>query len=405
MLLRSRKVKAYRHRLLERLGYITALNSNEKSLWLHAVSVGEVIAAIPLIKALLNSYPHYTLVVTTTTPSGSELVKKTFGNRLHHVYFPYDLPGTVKRFLKRTHPQLIIIMETELWPNVLHYSHQKGIPILLANARLSERSVHSYRYIAKITQKMLSQITCVAAQSDIDAQRFQQLGLTPDQLIVAGNTKFDLHISKSLIKEGKILRKNWGNRPTLIASSTHDGEEIIILEAFRQLRHHFQDALLILVPRHPTRCDKIARLCKSLGFSIAKRSLDKIPYSHTAIFLGDTIGELRLFYAASDIAFVGGSLVPVGGHNLIEPAAIRLPIISGPNLQNFVAVSNLLKNANALIIVSDSKSLFTKVAWLFNNPQVRKNLGERAYQVSTANTGALNHYIKWVDNQLRIIST
>lgn len=400
MLWQSRKLKGYRYRLLERFGYIAALNANKQSFWLHAVSVGEVITAIPLIKALLEGYPQYTLVVTTTTPTGSEQVYNTFGNRIHHVYFLYDLPGPVNRFLNRIHPQLAIIMETELWPNILYYSHQKRIPILLANARLSERSMHNYQRIAQITRKMLSQITCVAAQSNLDGKRFLQLGLDANRLLITGNIKFDLHLPESLIDAGKSLRRNWGLRPTLIAASTHEGEEIIILEAFHQLRHQFQDALLILVPRHPNRFDKVARLCEAAGFSIAKRSLHKTPYSYTDILLGDSMGELRLLYAASDVAFVGGSLVSIGGHNLIEPAAVRLPIISGPNLQNFIIISDLLKTANALIIVSDSKNLFTEVAQLFNNPQERKNIGERAYQVSTANRGALNRHLQWINSEL-----
>ncbi|MFW0039809.1 MAG: lipid IV(A) 3-deoxy-D-manno-octulosonic acid transferase [Coxiella endosymbiont of Dermacentor silvarum] len=400
MLWRSRKVKGYHHRLLERFGYIDALDPNKKSLWLHAISVGEVISAIPLIKALLQGYPQYTLVVTTTTPTGSEQIHKNFGDRIHHVYFPYDLPGPINRFLKRVHPQLAIIMETELWPNTLYYLNRKSIPILLANARLSKHSMCNYQYVIQITRKMLSQITCVAAQSNLDGKRFLQLNLASDRLLVTGNIKFDLHLPASLIEEGKNLRKNWGFQPTLIAASTHEGEEIIVLEAFRQLRHQFQDALLILVPRHPDRSDKVARLCKSTGFSIAKRSVHKVPRPQDNILLGDIMGELRLLYAASDIAFVGGSLVPVGGHNLIEPAAIHLPIISGPNLQNFVTISNLLKTARALIIVSDSNSLFMNVTWLLNNPQERKNLGERAYQVSMANTGALNKHMQWINTQL-----
>lgn len=400
MLWRSHKVKGYRHRLLERFGYIDTLNLNEKSLWLHAVSVGEVIAAVPLIKALLEDYSQYTLVVTTTTPTGSEQIHKHFGDRIRHVYFPYDLPGPINRFLKRIHPQLVIIMETELWPNVLYYLHRKRIPILLANARLSEGSMRNYQRIAYITRKMLSQITCVAAQSDLDGKRFVQLGLSSNRLLVTGNIKFDLQLPNSLIEEGKNLRKHWGLRPTLIAASTHEGEEAIILEAFRQLRHQFQDALLILIPRHPDRFNKVARLCESNGFSIVKRSLHRIPHSKADILLGDTMGELRLLYAASDVAFVGGSLVPIGGHNLIEPTVLRLPIVSGPNLQNFLTISDLLKTANALIIVSDSKSLFTNVARLFNNLRERKNLGERGYQVSIANTGSLDRHIEWINAQL-----
>lgn len=397
LLWRSGRLEGYRQRLLERFGYIDSIDADVRSIWIHAVSIGEVVAAIPLIKALQKHYPHHTLIITTTTPTGSSQVQKNFDTkRVRHVYLPYDLPAPIKRFLTRVHPQFAIIMETELWPNLLHYTNQQNIPVLLANARLSEHSMQNYQRIDGMTKKMLSEITCVAAQSDADGNRFIRLGLLPKQLVITGNIKFDLHIPTSLIQQGKSLRKNWGTRPTLIAASTHEGEEIILLEAFRQLRTHVPQAFLILVPRHPDRFAKVAQLCEIIGFSTVKRSLQQIPTKKTDILLGDTMGELCLLYAASDVAFVGGSLVPVGGHNLIEPAALHLPLISGHYLHNFLAVSELLKKANALIIVNDSQSLSNATSRLFKNPREKKAIAERVYQVSTANTGAVIKHINLI---------
>ena len=398
LLWRSGRLEGYRQRLFERFGYIDFIDPNAHSIWIHAVSVGEVIAAIPLIKALQTHYPHHMLMITTTTPTGSLQVQKNFDTKqVRHVYLPYDLPAPIKRFLTRIHPQFAIIMETELWPNLLHYTHQWNIPVLLANARLSKRSMQHYRRINGTTKKMLSKITCVAAQSDTDGKRFVRLGLLPERLAITGNLKFDLHIPTSLIQQGKSLRETWGIRPTLIAASTHEGEETILLEAFRRVRTHFPQAFLILVPRHPDRFTKVARLCETTGFSTVKRSLQQIPTKKTDILLGDTTGELCLLYAASDVAFVGGSLIPVGGHNLIEPAALHLPLISGHYLHNFVTVSELLKKANALIIVNDSQSLSDATLQLFDNPREKNALAERAYQVSATNTGAVVKHMNLIE--------
>ena len=397
LLWRSGRRRGYRQRLFERFGYIDFIDQDTHPILVHAVSVGEVIAATPLIKALQQHYPYHTLMVTTTTLTGSLQVQKNFDvARVHHAYLPYDLPTSIKRFLTRVHPQFAIIMETELWPNLLYYTHQQNIPVLLANARLSERSMQNYRRIGGMIKKMLSKITCVAAQSNADGKRFIRLGLLPERLAVTGNLKFDLHIPTSTIQEGKSLRETWGTRPTLIAASTHEGEETILLEAFCRLRAHFPEAFLILVPRHPDRFAKVARLCETTGFSMVKRSLKQIPTPKTDILLGDTMGELCLLYAASDVAFVGGSLVPVGGHNLIEPAALHLPLISGHYLHNFVAISELLKKANALIIVNDSQSLSNATLQLFQNPKEKNALAERVYQVSAANTGAVVKHIELI---------
>ncbi len=400
MLWRSRRIKGYRARLGERFGNIPVLPKNKPCIWIHAVSVGEVMAAAPLVTALRARFPKYSLVVTTTTPTGSEQVLRQFKNTVKHLYVPYDLIGAVRRFLNRTHPALAVIIETELWPNLLYYSHKRGIPILLANARLSERSCRGYRWINRLTKEMMSKITLVAAQSKKDGERFISLGLNPARLLVTGNVKFDLRLPETLMHEGKLLRETWGARPTLIAASTHDGEENIVLNAFREIRVHYPDVFLILVPRHPDRFEKVAKLCENAGFSVVKRSLRQPPNSTIDILLGDTMGELHLLYTASDIAFVGGSLVPVGGHNLIEPAAVRLPIISGHYLHNFAPISELLKAANAVIIVDNQENLQRAIIELLGDEQKRKSLGERAYQVSTANTGAVEKHMAWISNQL-----
>jgi len=395
LLWRSRQLRGYRQRWPERFGHFTAITG--KCIWIHAVSVGETLAAIPLIKALLKRYPDHTLVVTTTTPTGSEQVLKNFKGQVYHVYSPMDLPHVINRFLNRCHPELSIIMETELWPNLLHYTHQRGIPILLANARLSERSARGYARIAKLTQEMLNNISLVAAQSTADGERFVKLGLPHNKLQVTGNIKFDLQLPEYLLDEGKKLRTLWGNRPTLIAASTHEGEEILVLNAFKSIRHKYPHALLVLVPRHPDRFEKVAKLCESQTFNIAQRSLKQSPNENTDILLGDTMGELLLFYAASDIAFVGGSLVSVGGHNLIEPAAIGLPILTGPHLHNFIAISQLLKASNALMVVDNEKMLADTAIKLLDDVPFSKAMAERALNVSKANTGALNQHLQWIE--------
>lgn len=397
---RSRRLVGYRQRLNERFGFVTPIPPKQETLWIHAVSIGELIAAAPLIEALLIRYPRYRVVVTTTTPTGAMETQKQFGNRVMHLYLPIDLPGAVQRFLHRIHPKLGIIMETELWPNLLHYAHKKQIPILLANARLSERSYLGYQRILSLSHEMLSHITLVAAQSEMDGQRFIALGLDPQKLILTGNIKFDLQLSPSLIIEGKSLRHLWNNRPTLIAASTHEGEEEIVLRAFRLIRRIHRDVLLILVPRHPDRFNKIADLCESYGFNISKRSLNETPHRHTDVLLGDTMGELRLLYAASDIAFVGGSLVPIGGHNLIEPASLSLSILTGHHLHNFTSIAHLLSEANAVTLITDEESLAESVINLLEHPNENKAMGERAHQVSIANKGAVEHHLQWIDTCL-----
>lgn len=395
LLWRSRLASDYRKRWNERFGY-SSYAANQDGIWIHAVSVGETLAAIPLVKALIQQYSRdFRMIVTTTTPTGSALVTKHLGDQVTHMYAPFDVPTAVSRFLKRGRVKLCVIMETELWPNLLAICNKKKIPIVLANARLSERSYLRYQLISGLTKKMLRSYHTVASQGVLDGERFLQLGLDPKKLIVTGNIKFDLHIPDELIHQGKMIRHSIGNdRRVFIAASTHDTEEAIILDAFNKIRADIPNLFLIIAPRHPDRFTKIAELCKHTGFEVAIRSQKTSITEKTDILLLDTIGELQMIYAAADIAFVGGSLVNTGGHNLIEPAALGLPILSGPHLHNFTEISRLLQNAGAAQIITDATTLSDAVVALCSAKELREKIGLCAQKTIEANRGALQKHLE-----------
>ncbi len=400
LLWRSRYTIAYRQRWGERFGYIKRVTKTDVSIWVHAVSLGEANAAIPLIKKLMVLYPQHTIVVTTTTPTGSAKILQHLKGDVIHVYTPYDVPWMVNRFLRRSRTKLCIIMETEIWPNILHCCRYHNIPIFLANARLSERSKLRYQFIATLTKAMLRSYSMVSAQGLLDGERLLSLGLDPKRLMISGNIKFDIEMPADIHSCGLALRKEWHTleRPTFIAASTHETEEKTILDAFYRIREQLPDILLILVPRHPDRFLKVEKLCKNYGLSLVLRSLGQLPNSHTDMVLGDTMGELLLLYAASDIAFVGGSLVPIGGHNLIEPAAIGLPVLTGPQLHNFTEISRLLQNAGTAHIVHDAKSIASTVNTLFSAKELRQKMSVRSREVIAANRGALKKHLEWIEN-------
>lgn len=393
---KSRKIAGYRHRILERFG-IFSPPVQKGGLWLHAVSVGESVAAIPIIQAFQKEFPNIPVMVTTTTPTGSSRVKATFGDKVGHVYFPYDLPIFLNNFFNRVRPEIAVIMETELWPNCLWLCKQRRIPVLIANARLSPRSMQGYRRFRFAVRNMLQCVTVVAAQSQQDGARFIELGLDPSRLIVTGNVKFDVSFSEEVIKAAITLREMLGNsRPIWIAASTHPGEEEQVLAAFETIRKEFPKSLLILVPRHPDRFVSVAELLKKKGHSVISRSSGERVTVDTTVFLGDTMGELGLFYAVSTVAFVGGSLVPVGGHNLLEPAALGVPVITGSYVHNFVDISRLLLDAGALVKVSNSKELAEAVLYWFKNAVACQEAGMRGKQVVAENRGAVEQILNTI---------
>ena len=397
LLWRSRHAADYRKRWSERFGYIKRIKAGD-SIWVHAVSVGETLAAIPLVKMLMKQYsPHFHIIVTTTTPTGSALVTKYLRNEVIHVYAPFDTPTAVSRFLRRTRVKLCVILETELWPNLLSICRKQKIPVILANARLSEKSYKRYQLVSNLTKKMLTAYHMVAAQGVLDGERYLQLGLDPKKLIVTGNIKFDLHIPDELIQQGKDIRQQIGlERRVFVAASTHEGEDAIILDAFQKIRQEIPSLFLILAPRHPDRFSKVAELCREKKFQIAIRSQQTKINEKTDILLLDTIGELQMIYAASDIAFVGGSLVPTGGHNIIEPAALGLPILTGPHLHNFTEISKLLQNAGAAQVITDAQSIAETVIGLCSAKELCEKIGLCAKKTIEANRGALQQHLECV---------
>jgi len=369
----------------------------EKSIWVHAVSVGETIAALPLIKILLQEYPDLPLVVTNMTPTGAARVRAAFKDSVKQVYIPYDLPTAVNRFLQRINPQIAIVMETELWPNLFEGCRKHNVPIVVLNARLSGKSALGYSQIPSLTRDIFHSIHAMAAQTSADAERFIKLGLSREKITVTGNLKFDLELPADLSDKSEALHNHLGKeRLTWIAASTHQGEEEIILTAHRLVLKKFPDALLILVPRHPDRFAAVAALANQQGFTAARRSSGEVCSPQTQIYLGDTMGELLLLYSVAQVAFVGGSFARVGGHNMLEPAALRKPVITGPVLFNFVEISEMMVKAQGMIIVQDVDELADEVERLFENKQYRDSMGESAYQVVAANRGALLRQVELV---------
>ena len=390
--LKARKLASYEEHWHERLGY--APISNRPLIWLHAVSVGETIASAPLVKAIKHELPEYDILVTNMTPTGRLQAEQSLGDDVIHAFVPYDYTTAVKRFLRRVKPQLLIIMETELWPNIIHYTTKAKIPIILANARLSKKSANAYQWIRFFVKAMLKNIDKIAVQSQADAERFLNLGANEKQIEVTGNIKFDCETPDNLIKEGKLLRSSWNNdRPVWIAASTHEGEEEKILKAHQLVKQTLQDALLILVPRHPERFQTVYELCLANNFSVIKRSDDTPCLPNTDVFLGDSMGELFLYYGMSDAAFVGGSLVQVGGHNVLEPAAIGIPVITGNIYHNFIEIVSLLEQAGTLAVINDENMLNKQLIKLLTNKPLRLQIGQLGREVVMENRGALKKHL------------
>jgi len=401
--LRARKAPAYAQRVGER--FARGLPPMQKGgIWVHAVSVGESIAAAPMIRALLARYPQLPITVTCMTPTGSERIQSMFANepRIQHCYLPYDFPRAAGRFLDHIQPRIGVIMETELWPNHIHQCARRGIPTVLANARLSERSARGYGKFAKLTRPMLAEMSLIAVQTETEAQRFRDLGARPECVTVTGSIKFDLTIDPQLLERATQQRDDWQttSRPVWIAASTHAGEDEVVLAAHRELLKKHPEALLILVPRHPERFNSVFELSQQQGFASIRRSTAEPVTSVTSVLVGDTMGELLFLYALADIAFVGGSLVPNGGHNLLEPAALDKPVLSGPHLFNFLEIAAMLRSAGALEEVSDSAGLAAVVQRLIKQPEQAKAMADAGLAVMKANQGALQRLLDGIGRLL-----
>lgn len=393
--------RRYHERWRERLGRFRGpgLGAN---LWVHAVSVGEVNAVAPLVEALLRRFPQRRLVLTTGTPTGSDRVRELFGERVFHVYLPFDVPFAVRGFLDRAAPVIAVIMETEIWPNLYHACQRRGIPVVLANARLSMRSLPAYRSLLRpLVAATLRCVTLVAAQSRIDAVRYRLLGVPGRRIHVVGNMKFDLSIDAGWREKGLAIRTQWGmQRPVWIMASTHESEEAAALAAQREILARHPDALLLLAPRHPERFAGVARLVRATGLSVATRQGDGLPARDTQCFLIDTMGQLLAFYATADIAFVGGTFVPVGGHNVLEPAAFGIPVLVGPHTHHFEGITHTLIQNHGALRVATPDRLGAAVLALFDDPARRMRMGAAARDAFARERGATSRIVALVDDVL-----
>ncbi len=405
MLWRGLRDRSYWANFGERFGFGERLAPG--SVWVHAVSVGEVQASAALVTTLRERYPSIPIVVTTLTPTGAGRARTLFKDLAQVRYIPFDLPGSVRRFFKRVQPRLAVIFETELWPNLYNECGRRRIPLVLASARISARSVSRYRRLGSLFRDALSRGVVVAAQADGDADRFKSLGADPERTHVTGNIKFDFSVPADMAERGRRLRQLYAaSRPMWVAGSTHDGEEQIIVEAHRIVRGTHPRALLVLVPRHPPRFDEVAHRLQQTGIRFVRRSQRVGAKAESAaasadVLLVDTLGELLDFYAAADVAFVGGSLVPIGGHNLLEPAALGLPILTGPHNTNSAEVAQLLIGRGAAEVVRDAAELGERVSLLLSSPEERGRIGAIGRSSVDSNRGALGKLLGLIEPLLR----
>lgn len=400
LLWRGLRQPAYRQRWGERFGLVPRAIPRG-AIWVHGASMGEVQAAAPFLRELLHRYPDVPLLMTTMTPTGATQLEKLFGDRIHHCYLPFDLPHAVGLFLRRLQPRLALVVEMEFWPNLFHGIRARGIPLLVINARLSARSAAGYARFRGLMEPVLRCPTRIAAQSRDDARRLLELGAPDERLVVAGSLKFDQSLPASTREQGESLRQHLGaNRPIWIAASTREGEDEQVLHAHGLVRRTLPSALLILVPRHPDRFARVAGLCREAGFQVIRRSEEVPCPDQTAVYLGDTMGELPILYAASDLAFVGGSLVPIGAHNMLEPAALGLPVIVGPHTFNFSEITRQLVRAGGCDQVADASLLADAVIELLENPDRRAAMGLAAQRLVEANRGATQFVLHEVEGLL-----
>ena len=408
LLIRSRKAPEYRKRWAERFGLFKSPNQ-ASGVWFHTVSVGEFLAAAPLIEQVLEAHPDKLITITTTTPTGSEQVRQRFvdqiaSGRVFHVYLPYDIPFMLNAFLKRIRPSLLVILETELWPNLIHCSSRSGCKVLVANARLSEKSARGYAKFEKIAKPMLAQIHHLAVQNSVDGERFIQVGMPKENMSITGSIKFDVSIDESSEAFANRFKQRWqgdsASRKVWIMASTHKGEDEIALAAHEKILSQQPRALLILVPRHPERFDSVARLIAEKGFAVGRRSDEMSVTEKTQVLLVDSMGELPGFLAASEICCMGGTFVENGGHNPLEPAALGLPVVMGPSQFNFAQICDMLTEAGGLKTVTATDELAQQVLAWFADELQRQQVGLLAKSVVEANRGAKQKLFQLIEARM-----
>ena len=397
--------KEYLFRWSERLGISKNSPLKGKSLiWIHAVSIGEVNASMPLIRSLTEKYSDIEILVTTSTPTGSKLLIERLGNKVKHQYMPVDIPIFINFFLAKWKPKILILLETEIWPNIISNCSNRGILTALVNARLSKKSKENYLKYSSIMRPAIESLDLLLAQFESDKSSFLEI-VDNKEINICGNLKFDQDVPSELIKISKTIREDWSvdgiKRPVLIAASTHEIEEEIVLEAYKEVIKQYPNTLLILVPRHLERFEKVKNMVKNSGLEFALRSKKTSVTGSTQVLLGDTIGELNFLYSLADVAFVGGSLIDHGGQNLLEPSAQGLPLLSGPSLRNFLDISEQLKENESLKIVKNSIELSDRFIEYISDDKAMKTAGNNAFEVFMKNRGALGNIIHHLDHLLK----
>ena len=393
LIVKERKSPFWKVKLKNQLGFVTKTAS--KAIWVHCVSVGEFNAARPLIDQLLDIYPEHRLAITTTTITGAEAVRNHYKNRVMHYFFPFDLPSIVGPFINKINPVACILLETEIWPNLINNLNKKAIPVMLVNARLSERSLNKYQKISSnLVQKTINQLTLIGSQNERSSERFLSLGVSPDKVVTVGNLKFDSK-EKDNPSTTQSLQQMIGQRRVVVFASTRDGEERKILKSYVNTKDKF-DALMIVIPRHPQRFDEVFNLIVDSGLDVKRRSQGLSCDENTQVLLGDSMGELLSYYSVCDIAFVGGSLIDTGGQNMLEAAALSKPILFGPSVFNFEQIAQLLLEKGASIQVDDADGLMKTISSLLLDDAKRKELGENAKNLLEKHRGAVDRLLKLI---------
>jgi len=393
LIAKEQKSPFWKSKLKNQLGFVGKTSGDV--IWIHCVSVGEFNAARPLIDQLFDNFPDHRLVITTTTITGAESVKKHYQNRVIHYFFPFDLPFIVSPFVKKINPVACILLETEIWPNLINNLNKKAIPVMLVNARLSERSLNYYKkYSSNLVQKTINQLTLIGSQNDPSSKRFLSLGALPDKVVTVGNLKFDSN-EKDNPNTTLSLQQMIGQRRVVVFASTREGEEKKIIQSYINLKDKF-DALLIIVPRHPERFDEVFNLIVNSSLKVKRRSDGLGCDESIQVLLGDSMGELLSYYSVCDIAFIGGSLIDTGGQNMLEAAAASKPILFGPSVFNFEKIAQLFLEKDAAIQVGDADDLMKTISTLLLDDTKRQKLGENAKNSFEKNRGAVDRLLKLI---------
>jgi 3-deoxy-D-manno-octulosonic-acid transferase len=393
---RARQAPDYLDHWDERFGRAQATQKQKQAIWVHAVSVGETRAALPLVRALRERWPDAPLLITQMTPTGRATARTLYGDGVEIRYLPYDYPAAVRRFFAAYKPLFGILMETELWPNLIHAAKESQTPLFLANARLSEKSFNGYRRLPGLMAPAMRALGAVAAQSEGDAARLRALG--GEQVVVCGNTKYDFDPPAAQLELGKRWRGAIGSRRVVVCASTRDGEEALILQAWREKT---PDALLVLVPRHPERFAAVERLVRECGFHVECRSTAAPPSAAAQVWIGDSMGEMFAYYALADLVFMGGSLLPLGGQNLIEPASIGVPVLMGPSTFNFAEASAHAFAGGAALQVGDAAETVAVIKRLLHDDARRGAMAQAGLTFSRAHRGASARIVDLIATQLQ----